>query len=234
MTHDFIDISLTLIMNKRTIRVHEDVAREISLLPSDCLPFWFSTSSMQPLQAHLEGVEEKARPSSSAILCWIAANGSVARQDVERPCTPLPRSFAAGLGLPFSSDHASFHIPPQTCEAARTAGPSDRRPLLSLQRSSLGAVFDGLEALSSKPCCFPRSAAFSRSGRDRLLVAEHRHYSDRSKQTHSSLGLRPDSGHHLPGRAQRLGLAAVPFSSHQPVARQSGNAKEKSGRQNHA
>src|SRR3989442_7479502 len=134
MTHNFIDISPTLICNRRTIRVHEDVACELSLLSGKSSSLWISSSPVQPLQAHLESMEEKARSSSSAISCWIVANSFVAGADIERPYTTLPRSFAPGVGLPVSPRYALFCVPPQICEAARTAGSSDRWSLLSLNR----------------------------------------------------------------------------------------------------
>ena len=234
MTHNFIDISPTLICNRRTIRVHEDVACEISLLSGKSSSLWISSSPVQPLQAHLESMEEKARSSSSAISCWIVANSFVAGADIERPYTTLPRSFAPGVGLPVSPRYALFCVPPQICEAARTAGSSDRWSLLSLQPTSVGAVFDGSETLPSKPRCFPGPFAFSRSGGNQLLVANHQHHCSRSAKAHTSVGVRPNSGHHLAGHRERLGLAAVSFSSHQPVARQPGKAKKKSRRQKYA
>ena len=225
MTDNFIDISPTLTRNSGTIRMHEDFACEISLLSSKSVPFWFPTSPMQPLQTHLESVEEKARPSSSATFYWIAARCFLARADVERSCTALRWSFASGLELPVSSGSASFGLPAKSSEIARAADSSDRRALLSLQGSSLGAVFDGLETMSSKPRCLPGPAAFSWPGGDRLLVANHQHHSGRSAKTHTSVGVRPDPGHYLLGHRQRLGLAAVSFSSHQPAARQPGKTQ---------
>lgn len=218
MIHDFIEISPTLIWNSRTIRVHEDVACEISLLPGQSVPFWFSPPSVQSLQTNVESLEEKAWTASTAIFFRTAANRFFAGAHVERSVAPLPRSFASGLELPVSSTHASFCGAPESCKTARAAHPSGRRSLLSLQPTSVGAVLDGLEVLSSEPRCFPRPFAFSRSGRDRLLVANHRHHTGQSTKAYTRLGFRPNSRHHLVGRRETLDLAALSFPSHQPAA----------------
>lgn len=234
MTHVFIDISPTLIWNRRTIRMHEDFACEISLLPGKCVPFWLPTPPVQPLQAHLESLEEETRPSSSAIFYGVAASRFLAGAHVEGSYTALPRSFAPGLELSVSSDPGSFCVSAESCKSARTTDSSDRRPLLSLQSTPLGAVFDGLETLLSEPRCFPGPSALCWSGGNQLLVANHQHHSGQSAKARSSVGVRPNSRHHLLGHTQRLGLAALSLSPHQPAARQPGKAKEKSRRQNHA
>ena len=227
-------ISHALTLNRRIIHVHEFVAREISLLWSQNLSLWLSASSVQPLQAHVEHPQKKTRPQALASFAWISERSVVAGKDAEEPCSTY-WAYSSSLESPFSSGHASTRVPTSRLAcASRATGPSDRRALLSFQPTSLGAVFDGVETLSPKPRSFPGPSAVSWSGGDRLLVANHQHHSGQSAQAHSSLGVRPDPGYHLLGRAQRLGLAAVSFSPYQPAARQPGKAKEKSRRQKHA
>ena len=231
---DFPVISHALTLNRRIIRVHEFIAREISLLWSKNLSLWLSASSVQPLQAHVEHPQKKTRPQALASFVPIFGRSVAARKNAEKSCSTC-WAYSSSLESPFSSGHAPIRVPTSRLACASgPIGPSDRRTLLSFPSTSLGAVFDGLEALSSKPRSFPRPFAFSWSGRDPLVVANHQHHSGQSAKAHSSLGFRPDSGHHLPGRVQRVGLAALPLSPHQPAARQPGNAKEKNSRQNHA
>lgn len=227
-------ISHALTLNRRIIHVHEFVAREISLLWGQNLPFWLSASSVQPLQAHVEHPQKKTRPQALACFVPIFGRSVAARKNSEESCSTY-WAYSSSLESPFSSDYVPTRVPiSRLACASRATGPSDRRALLSFQPTPLGAVFDGVETLSSKPRSLPGPFAFSWSGGDRLLVANHQHHSGQSAKAHSSLGVRPNSGHHLFDRAQRLGLAAVPFSSHQPSARQPGKAKEKGRRQNHA
>ena len=214
--------------------MHEFVAREISLLCGQNLPLWLSASSVQPLQAHVEHPQKKTRPQALACVVPIFGRSAAARKNAEESCSTY-WAYSSSLESPFSSGRAPVRVSTSgLARAGRATGPSDRRALLSIQPSSLGAVFDGVETLSSKPRSFSGPFAFSWSGGDRLLVANHQHPACRSAQTHTSIGIRPNSGYHLFGHAERLGLAAVSFSSHQPAARQPGKAKEKSRRQKHA
>ncbi len=65
----------TLIPDLWLVRVHEFVAREISVLQRENLPLWTSTPSVQQLQTHIESPQKKARPQTLAGAPWSFGSG---------------------------------------------------------------------------------------------------------------------------------------------------------------
>src|SRR3990172_851528 len=138
-------ISHTLIVYRRIIRVHEDFAREISVLWSQNLPLWLSASSVQPLQAHLANPQKKTRPQALASFAPIPASSVAAEKDAEKSCS-AHGPYSSSLEPPFSSGRAPVRVPTSRLAlAGRSAGPCAGRPVLPLQWTSLGPVLDGVE-----------------------------------------------------------------------------------------
>lgn len=224
-------ISHTSDLNRRIIRVHESIAREICLLPSQNPSLRLSTSSMQPLQANMENAQEKARPQVVASFAEAFGNSPGARADVEKPCA-AHRSYASSVGAPFSPSPGAVRLSTSHFALAqRTAGPRTGRIVLSVSGTPLGFVFDGCQAAPSKSSRVSRSCAPARAGECALLVAGVHDDSRTRIQTHLRLGIGRHSGHDLAGWEPRLDCAVVPFSPHQPVARQPRPTKAQIGGQ---
>lgn len=234
MIANFIDISPISVVNRRTIRVHENLAREISLLSGDSTPFWFPPSSMQSMQTHMEDSLEEAGSSSVAFSCQVFGRSFFARPDFEKSYAALPWSFPASFELPLPSGDASVCDSPQKSELARAVGPGLRRTVFSVSRTSLGLVSDGGEAVPSKSSGFPRSCASPGPGECAVLVSSIHNDPRSDLQTHLRLGLRRHPRDHWAGYAAWLDCAAVSVPSHQPAARKPRRTQTQIGRQTHA
>jgi hypothetical protein len=234
MTTNFVVILPTSIVNRRTIRVHGNLAREISLLSGNSIPFRFPTSSMQSLQTHMEDSQKKAGSSSLAFSCRTFRGSFFARPDFEKSYTALPWSFPPSFELPLPASDASLCDPAQKSELARAVDPGLRRTVLSISRALLGSVFDGRKAVPAESSGLPRSCASAGPRKRAVLVSGIHDDSRPDIPPHLCLGLRRHSGDHRAGNAARLDRAAVSFSSHQPVARQPRKTKTQTRRQTRA
>ena len=179
-------ISHALTLNRRIIRVHGFVAREISLLSSQNLSFWLSASSVQPVQADVEHPQKETRTQALATLLPLFGLGTAGRKDVEKPCS-TGWTDSPSFELSFSSGLGSICLSTSSVACARgPTGAFDRWSLLSFRPTTLGALFDGAQTMSSKLRSFPGSFAFSRSGESRLLVGNNPYRSATSEHAHSS------------------------------------------------
>ena len=227
-------ISHALTLNRRIIRVHEIVAREISVLWSQNSSLWLSASSMQPLQAHLEHPQKKTRPQGLAHFAPTFGNSLDRGTHSEKSCSAL-RPYSPSLESPFSSSDAPVGLATsQLALADRTAGPRTGRIVLSVSQTPLGLVSDGGQAASSKSSGVFGSSASAGAGERTLLVSGVHDDPHTNTQTYLRLGLRRHSGHDFSGSAAGMDCAAVPFSPHQPVARQPRPTQAQTRRQTRA
>ena len=213
------------------VRVHAFVPREISLLQSQNLSLRFSTPSVQSMQADVENSQEKARPQASATMSWSSASRVAQRTHTENS-RPTLRSYPSRIELEFSSRSATIRIAISGfAPAKRTIGVGLGRTLLPLSRKRLGLVSDGSQAVSSKSSHLPRS--YSPAGqREHAGLVSRIHNDPRlHSQTHPGLGLRRDFRNYQARHSPGLDRTALPFPSHQPIAKLPRPAQSQLGRQ---
>ena len=145
----------TLTFNLWAIRVHEFIAREISLLQSESPSLWISTSSMQRLQADLEHPHKETR--SQALAQWPGFVGSrfgarAIAEESDAAHGPDPTSN----GTPLASGPAAVCVPSSGFALAqRPLGFGLGWTLFSLSSHRLGLVCDGAQTLPSKSLMRP-------------------------------------------------------------------------------
>jgi len=223
-------ISHTSSSNLWPIRVHGFVAREISVLQSENLSLWVSTSSMQPLQADVEHPRKETRSQALAKRARFVASRFGTRTLLEESgAAHWP--YAASHGTPLASGHAAFCVPTSGVALAKRAlGFGLGRTLFPLSRKRLGVVCDGDQAVPSKPRRLPRSCAPDWQREHAGLVSGIQNHSPLHSPTHPGLGLRRGFGNYQAGYQPGLDRAALPFPSHQQIAKRPGPAKPQLGR----
>src|SRR5574337_896102 len=208
----------TLTPNLWTIRVHEFLAREISMLQSENQSFWFSTSPVQPLQTYMERPQKETRTQALASFARVFGSSLGSRTNLEESGTAR-WPYASSGGAPLSSGPAAVCVPTSRFGlAGRAFGFGLGRTLLPLSRKRLGVVSDGGQALPPKSSCLPRSSAPAGQGKPAGLVSGIHDDPRSNTQTHPGLALRRDFGNYQAGHEPGLDRAALPFPSHQPIA----------------
>src|SRR5919109_678819 len=212
-------ISHTLSTNLWLVRVHEFVAREISLLRSQNLPLWIATSPMRAVPANMEDPQEKPRPQALAKFARVFGRSLGARANFEKSRT-AQWSYGSSFGTPVSSGAAPVcSAPSRFALGKRTFGFGLGRTLLPLSRKRLGLVCDGGQAVPSKSRRLPGSCSVAGQREHEGLVSGIHYDPHLHTQTHPGLGLRRDFRHYQARQEPALDRAALPFSSHQPLAK---------------
>lgn len=191
--------------------------REISLLPSENISFWFSTSSVQSMQADVENSQKQARPKTSSGARWSSASSVDGGAHTEESRSTLRPDASRSRSTLWSSP-AAVGVAASRVEADKRAlGFGLGRALLPLSRERLGVVSDGSQTVPSKSSSVPRPYTPGGQGELQRLVSGLRNHSRQYTQTHPSLGFRRDrrdyQAQHKPG----LDRSVLPFPSHQPT-----------------
>jgi hypothetical protein len=221
----------TLSRNLCLVRVHAFVARELPLLQSQNLSLRFSTSSVQSVQAYVDNPQEAAGPQASSSASWSFGRSVAGWTHIEKS-RPALRPYPSRIELAFSSKAATVRIAIAAFALAkRTFGFGLGRTLLSLSRKRLGLVCDGGQAVPSKSRHFPRSCSLAWQREYAGLVSGLHNDPRLHSQTHQGFGLRRDFRNYQPRHKPRLDRAALPFSSHQPLAELPRPTQSQLGRQ---
>ncbi len=221
----------TLSHNLCLVRVHAFVAREIPLLQSQNISLRFSASSVQSVQAYVDNPQEAAGPQASSSASW-SFGSSVAGRTHTEESRPTLQPYPSRLELAFSSDSATVRVAiSEFAFAKRPFGFGRRRTLFPLSRKRLGLVSDGREAVPSQSSRLSRSCALVRAGEPSWLVSGDRDNPYSDTQTHPGLGLRRGFGNYQAWQEPGLDRAALPFSSHQPIAELPRPTQSQLGRQ---
>jgi len=224
----------TLISNLCVVRVHAFFAREISMLQSENLSFWFSTSSVQSVQAYVENSQEAPRPKALPSTPRSAARSLYRWTNTENSRSTL-WPYSTRIELALSCHTSTGHIATaRFALAQRAVGFGLGRTVLSFSRQRLGLVCNGGQTLPPKSSGLSRSRAAQRQREHARVVSRFHNYSSLHSQTHPSLGFRRDFRDHKTRNNPGLGCPALPFSSDQPLAELPGSTQPQTPRQSAA
>jgi len=219
----------TLTCNLCVVRVHAFVACEISLLQGQSLSLRLSTSSVQSVQMYLENPQEAAWRQAAANASW-GSQSSIARWPHAENSRSTLRTYSSRFQPPFSSSAATVRIGISAFALAQgSLGLGVGRALFPLSRKRLGLVYDGGQALPSKSRRLPRPGALAGQRKYAGLVPGIHNDPRIHTQTHPGFGLRRGCGNYQARYEPGLDCAALPFSSHQPIAELPRTEKPKVG-----
>ncbi len=200
------------------VRVHEFVAREISLLQSKYQSVRCSTSPVQPLQTYMERARKETGKQAVARFARVFGSSLGTRPNLEESGTARG-PYASSDGAPLSSGSAAVCVPTSPFALAhRTLGFGVGRTLLPLWRKRLGFVCDGNQAVPSQSSRLPRPCSFAGQRKHAGLVSGIHNDSCLHPKTHPGYGLRRDSRNYQARHEPGLDRAVLSFPSHQPIA----------------